>query len=426
MTGLVARIRTATPTLAALTAIQVANALVPLLIFPFAFVTLGVEAYTELATAEAVGVVVTAAVLYSFEIDGVRKVVALKELGDEAGLRQLVATILVTRLTVWAAVSLVAIVLFYSLQLGDGCTLFGWLLVALGNAFYGNCIYQGLQRVERLAAFTLIARITGLLIVVALIEPGHSAALVSNVIGWTYLAGGLLAWCNLRRQFGLGNAPVSLVAIAAALREGWPITAGNFSVALYRDVNVLLLALFGTSATMVAGYSLAEKGIKLMQAIVRPVSLFLFPKTIAALRGQQFPSREAARIIFRYVAPQWLMLLATLIGLAVAMMFIAPHSETIREFADVGLVDMAIMMPAIIFGVGSFMFGSVGLNQLGERKQLLIMLTFVGVANLVGLSAMLALDLPYAAAWAFVGAEAVLLFLILTRFWRTLLRDQRC
>lgn len=426
MAGLVARIRTATPTLAALTAIQVANALVPLLIFPFAFVTLGVDAYTELATAEAVGVVVTAAVLYSFEIDGVRKVVALKESGDEDGLRQLVATILATRLTVWAAVSLGAAVLFYSLQLGDSWTLFGWLLVALGNIFYGNCIYQGLQRVERLAAFTLTARITGLLIVVALIEPEHSAAFVSNAIGWTYLAGGLLAWCNLRTQFGLGSAPVSLVAIAASLREGWPITAGNFSVALYRDVNVLLLALFGTPAAMVAGYSLAEKGIKLIQAVGRPVSLYLFPKTITALGGLQVPSRDAARIIFRYVAPQWLLLLATLIGLAFVILFVSPHSETIREFAEVGIVDMVIMMPAIIFGIGSFMFGSVGLNQLGERNQLLVMLTFVGVANIIGLSVMLALGVPHAAAWAFVGAEAVLLFLILARYRRMPLRDQRC
>jgi O-antigen/teichoic acid export membrane protein len=426
MTGFAARIRTATPTLAALTAIQFANALVPLLIFPFVFITLGIDAYTELATAEAVGVVVTTSALYSFEIDGVRKVVALQASGDDAGLRQLTATIMATRLVLWVAASLVAALVFFLLQLGDVWTLFGWLLVALGNVFYGNAIYQGLQRVERLAAFTLIARIAGLMAVLALIEPGHSAAFVSNMVGLTYLVGGLAAWGNLRWQFGIGQAPVSLSAIAAALREGWPITAGNFSVALYRDVNVLLLALFSAPVAMVAGYSLAEKAIKLIQAVSRPISLYLFPKTIAALAGHELPTRAAATIVFRYVLPQWMLLLATLTGLAVMTLFILPHSEALRKFSDAGLIDMVIMVPAILFGMGSFMFGSVGLNQLGERKQFLVILTFVGVMNVIGLSVMLALQTPHAAAWAFVGAEAVLLFFVLTRYWRRPLLDQPC
>src|SRR6188768_1213640 len=64
--------------LIALTAIQAANALVPVLVFPFALVQLGSEAFTSLAVAEALSVIVLTAVLYSFEVEGVGRVIAAR------------------------------------------------------------------------------------------------------------------------------------------------------------------------------------------------------------------------------------------------------------------------------------------------------------------------------------------------------------
>ncbi len=59
--------------LAALTVIQGSNALIPLLIVPFAIATVGAGAYAQVAITEAISALVLAAVLYSFDVDGVAR-----------------------------------------------------------------------------------------------------------------------------------------------------------------------------------------------------------------------------------------------------------------------------------------------------------------------------------------------------------------
>lgn len=418
MRRLFGQVLASAPNLAGLAGVQLANALVPIIVFPLALHSLGVADYAALVTAEAVSVMVTTAVLYSFEIEGVARSVDLRLKQDRAALAKLSAAIMWTRMLIWLGTAAVAMAGAWLTGFAAPDVLAGWLLVSLGNAFFGNCIYQAHERTFRLGLITLAVRLASVALVFLLPIRALGPAAVSFALGGSFLAGGLVAMVNMRRELGIAAVRPRVNDMRDLMRSGWQIFLGNVSVILYRDVNVLVLGVLGTSATAIAAYSLAEKFVKLVQAVIRPFTQLMFPRAVAAIRDKGRPDRTTRVILARTVRIQWLLLAAMMAGLAVAIAIILPYWPEVAQLAGFARADVLIMLPATFLGVASFMFGSIGLNTLGDRTAYLIALVITGVASVSGLALLTALHVAHAAAIAFLGAEALLLALVLLRFRR--------
>lgn len=404
--------------LAALTVIQGSNALVPLLVVPFVVVMAGPEAYAPVAIAEAVSVLILAAVLYSFDLEGVARIVRLGPEVDRAAIGTILTDVLVARLLVFGVLGPISLAIFH-LVYGEGTLLLAlWLLVPLGHVFHSYFLYQALERNIPAAIFTVLARVSTLGIVFGILRGPQDAYLLPLGVGLPFAIGGLVSLAYVLTVLKIPLKSISPTRIGQALWRGKEIFAGNLSVALYRDSNVVILGAIGASAGAISAYSLAEKLVKMVQAVSRPLNQFYLPKVLRALTAFQTPDPVTARRIARFTTPQLAVNAGLIILFAATLLTAALYATQFDAFRDIsaGADLAAIMAPAMLFGVANYMFGTAGLNALHQQRYFFAAILATGVSS-VALCAALATYLgATGAAIAFVAAEALLCALVLLRY----------
>lgn len=404
--------------LGALAGIQGANALAPLVIFPYALHALGSQAYAELALSEAISLLVLAIVIFSFDVVGVSSVVHLKAGNDRTGMSRLFSSILYIRLFLWFWAAIIAIVFHYVAFKGSWITMTLWTLVPLAYIFQSTWLFQGLERNVPPAVFALVSRLACVALIFVLVRSPSDKYLVPAIIGSTYLLGGLACFGYATYRMGLRLHRVPRDHLQQMVRDGKEIFFGNISVSLSREFNVLILGLVGVPPHSLAAYSVAEKITKSLQAIARPLNQLFFPKAIRAIRGETAPNKSAAQKIARQTAPQLVAVAFTLTMLVAGYFVASKYTTKIVTFPNVNEIVsfLGIMVPGVFFGIVSFMFGSVGLNYLNCRAYYFGVILFVGVlsastcfllAHWIGASA---------AVYCYLGSEILTALLILLRF----------
>jgi O-antigen/teichoic acid export membrane protein len=399
----------------ALSAIQLANALVPILVFPFALSVLGANQYAELAIAEALSVIVLTTVLYSFEVEGVGKVIDLEAAADRDGLARFFGAVLAARLCLFLVSASILLLITAAVTGNFSLLLAFWLLVPLGHVFYSYWYFQGTEKNMPVAIMTVAARITGVALVLLMVRKEGDAWLVPLCLGMPFCAGGIASaiYIALRSGAQLPRAPIT--TIMALVWNGKTIVLGNAAVVLYRDLNVVLLGAAGIPAAGIAAYSLAEKVIKMVQATSRPLNQVYFPRAIKALQGEKRPTWHAATVIAKMTAPQLLGMVVLLTG-AVAAYSLAIQLDLLParwRLPDATQAPMLMMLPAVFLGVANYMFGVVGLNYLGARGALAGAIVITGVLNLIVCAVLAVWVGAMGGAMAFSVAELVLLAQIL-------------
>lgn len=406
--------------LSALTCIQASNALVPLIMFPFLLVQLGSSVYAQLALAEALSLLVLAVVIFSFEIVGISELVKFRERSDRDAINELFSSVFYIRLALFIAAAPFAI-LFYVLILGNSAVIIAlWLLVPLAYIFQSAWLYQGFEENLPLAAFTLLSRVGSLGLVFLMVGNSGDAYLVPTIVGGAYLLGGLAAFGYAMKRHGLRLRRIAVARLMSVAVDGKEIFLTNVAVSVQRDLNVLILGVVGIPAQSIAAYSIAEKFTKSVQAIARPLNQLFFPKTIRAIRNETQPSTRVARIIARHTAPQIVLVVLALIGLAATYFALTNFTQIQIPFENVDeiIVYISIMAPTIVFGIASYMFGSVGLNYLGGRRHFLNIILITGVLSALSCFVLTYWIGAYAAAITYAAAEIATMAAVVARYVR--------
>lgn len=404
--------------LVALTGIQMANALLPLVAYPLILGAVGAVPYSRIVVTESVALVVLSLVIYSFEVEGVSRIADLDLVTDIDKISTLFSDILLTRLMI--LVSCVVALLLASPFL-DPTTVklqLAWMLFPLAYIFQSAWFYQGLERNVFAAVAMAISRLACLILVKLLIVSPADFYLAPLIIGSTYALGGgaLLVYAMVKYRVRLSGLSTSRAR--ELMWNGKEIFLGNLSVTLYRDSNVLILNAI-SNTRVVALYSIAEKAVKVFQAAARPLNQLFFPKVIRALSGIHKPGKEAFRAVLRYTIPQLALLGLGVLGAAVSFVLFRQYFPAPLRSEQGGKILMliAIMILSIFFGVANFMFGTGGLNYLGRRAHLAKSILLTGVCSLACCVVLVRAFDETGAAINFVLAEAMLFALILRAYF---------
>lgn len=405
--------------LAGLTGIQASNAIFPLLIFPLLLLRLGEESFARIVVHEALAMLVLAIVSYGFDIDGVARatVARSRHAFDEIG--PIVSEILVARLLLFVTGGGLVVAIYALATEGKAIDLAAWMLIPLSYASFSYWLFQALERNVAPACFTLLARLASLLLVWLLVQGPPDAWKVPYLIGVPLLLGGLASLCYALMALGIRLARIDPAALRRGIWNGKELFAGNLCVSLYREMNVVFLSIAGVGAAGISAYALVEKGIKMLQAGLRPLNQYFFPRLLVAIRAETRPSPEVLRIVVRnYTVPQLAFagLIIVLAGLLIAAITVFFPSLTGDLEVGEWLPIAAIMTPAIFLGIANFMLGSASLNYLGRRLALFMAILVTGMA-----SAALCLALGSAigavgGAISFLTAELLLFALIVRQY----------
>ncbi len=388
---------------------QGGNALFPLVLMPWLLLALGSEDFARLVLAEVIAFYVLTLCLYSFDVTQVKAVATAVASSDDKAQAQIFYQVLQTRLLLFVLCSLVLLGVTYYLALEPFFLI--WLLFPLGMILQHNYFFQACQENKALALLVFISR---LLVMGAVWWLQNQQQLNVETASWlaagSYLLSGLLASLLLMVRLPRNGWPAMADSVQL-IRDGSVIFTGNLAVTLYRNTNVFLLSLLATPYA-VSVYAIAEKYVRMLQALARPLNDHYYAKIASLLNPAALNASFA--VIRQSTRPQLLLLLVAGGLGALAAFVLAGLGLLPSQFLSV-LSLLAIMSGAVLFGVVNFMYGVVGLNNLGYDRAMARRLLLVGVISLLLCALLAPIGQQYGAALAFVFAEMLLTILIVIK-----------
>jgi O-antigen/teichoic acid export membrane protein len=407
--------------LGSLASIQVFNSFAPLIAYPFVLAIVGQDSFAQIVVAEAIALFLLSFVLYSFEVDGVVAVVGLNPDTDADAISTVFVPIIAIRLCFYCAGLLVLQIVLTLINSELRLLVLGWSMVSLSYALQPNWLFQGLERNLPLAVFVTLSRIGALATVFLVIRAQEDAVLLPFILGGWYLAGAIGAFVYAVRHFGIRPKAIDPAHLIRMIWHGKEVYLNSVATGLYRDSNVLILSTLGVPAAGIASYSLAEKLTKALQAAMRPLNQFFFPRALAIARDEGTPSPQALRRIVAITLPQIAIALVLIAAGASAYLLLSlvvpDHLQKIDDI-DVVFHLTLIMAVSVLPGVGVFMLGIAGLNSLGARGYLLMALLLAAAVSVLANLALIPYFGALASAICFVVSETLLLVLITRRYLR--------
>ncbi len=391
--------------LASLAAIQGGNALIPLIMFPYLLSKIGPREFAQLAALEAASFIVLTFSLYSFDVSGLRKISSATKRGRDSLARTHYA-ILYARLILFlpcALLFLAATLLFeYSLSLAS----LAWLLFPLGVVLQSSYFYQATSNNFPLALFVAIPRILSLTVAFIFADESTNLIFASSLISASYFASGAISSIYITTILGF-RSPIHLTLSSLALiRQGKSLFIGGLSVLLYRGSNTLLLAALGASPLAISTYAIAEKYVKMLQAITLPVTQVFAVRLVRDIAGCEHDGAQLRKALWKNTRYQIISAIAIAAVFLLSSVTLAPKINwTIPEQA---LHLMFIMLPATIFGIINYMYGTIAFSSISRESIYAKIVLLSGLLTILTSTALIKLISSTGAAISYVFAEILL------------------
>ncbi|KEI35424.1 hypothetical protein FRA_34c06390 [Francisella sp. W12-1067] len=395
--------------------IQGSSVILPLFIYPYALAVQGAHIYADMVLSEAVMMVMYTAVLYSFEINGVSAVIKTK---SNTGLSKVYYEVITVRLIIFLFILFLLCLFGFLISSNIFILLLIWMLFPLSYIFQSLYFFQALECNFIPAIIILVCRIICLVYVFLFLSEASNYFFVPLVIGLSYTLNGVLLFIYAIYRFKLSFKKTNGKEIWSTIVQGKEIFLSNISVFIFKDVNVILLNFFGTSSVIIAIYSISEKFVKGVQAAIRPINLFFFTKIVKSLKVMNTPNNESFKKISVFFMKQIFFLVAIFIFfIVVALIYMRYFNFEGGENVKVVLYITGFMFISVFFGVGNFMFGSIGLSMLGEQKYFVKIIFFSGIFNFMAALFLIHMFSLYGASISYVIAEVALFILVIRRYY---------
>lgn len=385
-----------------LAAIQGANALIPVVLFPYLLFTLGTSLFARLVVLEAIAIYVLTISLYSFEIISVQRLIEAKK-RNQAEITRIYFETLYARIFLFL-VSLVIVLMVFSVFFPNDLFYAAiWMLLPLGQILQSNYYYQAIEKNGVNAVVIIFSRLTFLAAGYFLIKGPDDIIIAHALLPLSYFVSGGISVFLVIRKINTKILAVDFFAIWKLLCDGWVLFLGNLAIILYRNSNVLILTMISGNAVVISTYAMAEKFVKMLQAICTPLNQLFFPRVMSALQLRKLSPMES---IWRYTKPQILIFSVFLMGVNFLAYLDASYRQMI--FNENILNIFFIMSFAPIFGIANFMFGMVGLSAMKKSASFARGTVLTGFSSVVLCAIGGQFFSAYGAAFAFLTAEIIL------------------
>jgi polysaccharide transporter, PST family len=271
--------------------IQAVNMLLPLVTVPFLTRTLGADAWGRAAAAQSFALLAGLAVEYGFNFSAVRMVARCRH--DRSQLAGTFAAVSVAQLLLLLAVSVAAWLVHWMVPyLAQEPALF-WsaMLWMTPQVISFQWYYQGIEQMPRLAALTLLGRVSGLAGLLVLIAGPDDMVLslaVPGVAGLTAMAA-----AGLQPLLTLKPDLPRFSEVGKVLAEGLALCGYRLGIALQGAVNTFLLSFF-LSPALVGAYAGAERVARAAAGLLEPLIITVFSRLAYLRASGSTADRQAA------------------------------------------------------------------------------------------------------------------------------------
>jgi polysaccharide transporter, PST family len=383
---------------ASLSGLQAITYILPLIILPFLFRTIGPEKFGLLAFAQAFVQYFMILTDYGFSITATKEISLCFE--DKRKVNQVFSEVMSVK-TVLAIISLVVLtaIVWCIPKFGKDWEVYVLSFgVVAGNTIFPVWFFQGSERMKYIAKLNIIGEFVYAFCIFMFIQGPQDFIRVPIISSVVSLATGILGQYILATRFGVSFQLPSYQALMAQLKSGWDIFISVVAINAYTTTRVFAVGLMTTN-TMTGYYSIAEKIANVAQTF--PLSSFsqaLFPRLSKIFQKNK---AQAFKIMSQI---QLITIIISLICLPIIALF-APEIVQIvcgKNYPEV-VLSLRLLLLSVFF-ISSNAFRVQFLLVCGKTKtysKIHVTMAFIGLP--------LILFLIYS--WSYVGAAMSTVFI---------------
>lgn len=261
-------------------AIQAANALLPLLAFPYLIRVLGMNDFGVIMFAQAVVAYVVLVADYGFNLTGAAKIASAKGRGE--GVAQISAVfwnIQFARIVLAgsASVALALVVTWVpSLRAISGVVAASWLAV-LGTLLFPRWMFQGLERLTLSSVAQIAARLATLAALFVWVQDENDMVLAAGINAVAPVVAGLVSIALLAHSKEVVWVRPRWSGAVSELRESWHVFISVLATNVYTTSNAVILGFLANNSA-VAFFALADKLKQGCSQVMSPLSSAVFPR----------------------------------------------------------------------------------------------------------------------------------------------------
>lgn len=382
----------------ALSIVQGANFLIPLLVMPFVIGRIGIDWFGVIAVAQVVMLYLTTIADYGFNLTATRDVALSQMENNTEKLSKIFFTVLTTKIiiSIFLFVALLVVVEFIPFfKTISEVYLFGFAYV-FGQSLLVNWFFQGIERMKFITYSVLLARVVFVILVFLFLNEPKDSFMFLFFFGLGSMLAGLFSIYIAIQVFNLKFLFPGRSDIAYELKSGWQIMISNICISAYMFSNTFILRFFANDL-VVGYYSIAERIFFAVRQILGVFSQVIYPQICQLVKQNKNQTASFFRNIY---GP---FLLIVFLGCSIVFIF-SPQIISLftKNESDIPILTLRILsfVPFIVcLNIPAYQI----LLALDLKRSYLRVLTLGAIVNL-------AVNIVFADMWgAFGTATAIII-----------------
>ena len=379
----------------ALSILQGANFIIPLIILPYLVRTLGAETFGLVMFAQAFILYFNVIVDYGFSLSGVREVAIHRD--DIDKLEEIFNSIMTIKLLlVLLSFFIMLGIIFEFDQFSNEHKLyiytFGWVI---GQALFPIWFFQGIEKMKYITILKISAQLMSLLAIVVFVNSSNDYLLVPLLNSFGFMIVGIVSIAIIMKEFNFRFFIPKSNILKKYFIESSHFFLSRAAVSVYTSSNAFVLGLF-TNNTLVGYYSIAEKLYIALQALYMPIVNVLYP----------YVSKERNVKLYKKIFKLVVIFNITIIFI---LYFITPYLVYLisGDFIEESIRVFRIFLIVALIVVPSILIGYPFLAALGYKNYANYSVVAAAIFHLTGLSIL--------AYFQIVNIYSIVILLILTQ-----------
>lgn len=280
--------------------VQGSNFIVPLITFPYIVQTIGIEKFGLLAFATAFIAYPLLLVTYGLDLSGAREVALAKN--SKRRLSIILSSILLARLSlIVLAASVTLLIVFFVERFSKD-----WLLYVItfgsifGTMIFPIWFFQGMERMKFITYLSIGSRLLYMIGIFIFVRSEDDYLYVPLLNFITLFMVGIISLGVIYKEFSVKLIIPHIKYIVLQFVKGWYLFISHFAINLFTSFNILVLGLVA-SDLVVGYYALAEKIVKIIASLFKPLNQALFPHVVQLVKTSKEKGKNFVNKISLYI-----------------------------------------------------------------------------------------------------------------------------